>query len=264
MFQPGPNHYDLAIDGTLAPAAALALDDPSARQPEGKELYTRRQVRGKVAGDLTRESVGTASVRRVWPDEPSVGWSLPEMAFKVDGNLRLGGPTLKTYLLNDLPTTSRVRESLITMNDTYRKLQASEDQLAQADMLNAVGSWKSEETAAVGVNLKIGSLALKTDARTYATASSTVLSILRRGSYKITYRVYCTPNAGDLTLTLTVGAQTFAWQGTGLPTTLMVADTVPYEKTDDATDSVTLTNTLGTNIGDAGTLSTYFQITKLR
>lgn len=264
MFRPGPNHYDPAIDAALAPAVALPLDDPTARLPEGKELYTRRQVRGKVAGELTRESVGVSSVRRVWPDEPSVGFSIPEMALKLDGNLRLGGPTLKTYLLNDLPTTSRVRESLITMNDTYRKLQASEDQLEQADMLNAVGAWTSEDTATASEDLDIASVELKSDARTVVAASVSTIQILRRGVYLICYRVYCTPDAGDLRLALTIGSTAFNWEGSGLSTTLTVSDVVPYVKLDDATENVTLGVLTGTSVGDVAPRNTAFQIVKLR
>ena len=264
LFFPGPNHYDPETDGAIAHASALALDDPAARLPEGKELYTRQQVRGKVAGELTSESVDSAAIRRVWPDEPSVGWSLPEMAFKVDGNLRLGGPTLKTYLLNDLPATSRVRESLVTMNDTYRKLQASEDQLEQADMLNAVGAWTSEDTAVATELLDIASVELASDVRTVVAASVSTVQILRRGVYLICYRVYCTPDAGDLRLELTIGSTVFNWEGTGLPTNLTVSDIVPYVKLDDATDSVTLGVLTGTSIGDAAPRRTAFQIVKLR
>ena len=255
MFFPGGNHYSLEIDGALTP--------PNLTARAHSDEFTRRQLRGVVAGEITIEPAGARQARRIWPNEPNVGFFESEMALLLDGRLRIGGPTLKTYELNKLPSTSRVRESLVQMNDTYRKLQASEDQLEQADMLNAVGAWKSEDTAAVGTNLDVGSVTLKGDARTYASTAA-ALSILRRGTYLLSYRVHCTPNAGSLTLTLTVGSQTFDWLGAGLSTTLTVADCVPYEKADDSADAVTLTNTLGTNIGAAGALATYFQIVKLR
>lgn len=259
MYPPGGNHYDATVDGALSAEGLAPFFVPAGRSADAP-IYTRRQLRGKIAGELTKQTFEQDRMRRVWPDEPNVGWSLPEMAFRVDGNLRVGGPTLKTYILNNLSMLSRVRESLITMNDTYRKLQASEDQLEQADMLNAVGSWKSEEVATVGTEVQISRVPIKVDARTYTSGCS----ILRRGSYEITYRIYCIPDAGSLTLTLAVGAQTFTWDGSGLPTTLTVTECVPYEKTDDATDAVTLTLTVGTSAGDPAPRATFFQIAKLR
>lgn len=263
MYPPGGNHYDVAIDGVLSSEGLLEITAPDGRSPSAP-IHTRRQIRGKIAGEVTKVTLEADRLRRVWPDEPNVGWSLPEMALRVDGNLRIGGPTLKTYILNDLPMTSRVRESLVTMNDTYRKLQASEDQLEQADMLNAVGAWKSEDTSAAAELLDIAETQLASDARTYSAPRLDTLSILRRGVYMIGFTAACTPAAGSLTITLTVGSTTFDWSGTGLPTTMTVSHSVPYVKANDTAESVTLTLATGTSIGGSGSSASYFQIAKLR
>lgn len=260
----GSTHYDPALDGAIFNTPLFVPPVSTDRAPTDRAIYTRAQVRSIVAGELTKEPAGAPLLRRIWPNEPAVGFLTPEMAFKVDGNLRIGGPTLKTYTLNDLPMTSRIRESLVTMNDTYRKLQASEDQLEQADMLNAVGAWKSEDTSAVAELLDIAETELKSDARTYSAPRVDTLRLLRRGVYRICFTASCTPAAGDLTLTLTVGANTFDWAGTGLSTTLTVSHAVPYVKADDTAENVTLTLTAGTSIGGAGANASYFEIVKLR
>lgn len=217
-------------------------------------------------GVTTRSTVDEAALtlepRRVWPDEPNVGWVEQEMAFRVDGAVRIGGSTLKTYTLNNLPRESATREARIEIYDPERKLQASEDGGAPADMLNAVGCWTSTSNVAVETEITWDDEVV-TDARTYSWNSGSVVTLLRPGVYLVQYRAWAEPATGALTMALTVGGATVAWYGTGLSTRLTVSDATVAVVTSTAT--VSLSMTVGTSFGD-GTAGqeTRLMIVKLR
>lgn len=236
------------------------------RTAEGKGLYSRRDLLNKIAGGEYRASSKPSldRVRRIWPDEPNVGFVEERMAFRVDGALKVGGPTLKTYDLNNDGTTGLERETRIYYDDTYGKLRGSENAGAAIDVMNAVGAWSSEENIAAAAVMP-WTAEIYGDSSTYSLASQ-VVSILRPGVYFIAFSVYGEAVApGHLHLTLTIGSSTYDWREDGLPGSELYAHaTVPYVQTTTTATPVVLTLTDGTSAGATGATKSLLTILKMR
>lgn len=228
-------------------------------------LHTRHDLLYKVAGNVrARASFPKRDLpRRIWPDEPNVGFVEERMAFFIDGALKIGGPTLKTYDLNNDGTTGWTRETRLYHDDTYGKLRGSENSEPAADVFNAVGCWTTADSVGKGSDLTWDT-EITTDASTYAFAGGAI-SILRPGVYHVSYRAYATPLVGLLRALLTVGARVFEWSGIGCPTTITIADTMTVVKTDTDPSAVTLGLLEGTALGDSGAnLLSSLSVVKLR
>ena len=227
-------------------------------------FYSRRDLLYKFSGtrNATSSKPSVDRLRRVWPDEPNVGFVEERMAFLVDGALRIGGPSLKTYDLNGDGTSGVSRETRIYHDDTYGKLRGSENASAAVDVFNAVGSWYSATSPAAGDPV-VWETEVVSDSSTFSFAAG-VISLLRPGVYRLTWRAYAVPDTGALKVTLAAGSQSTLWEGSGLPTDLTVSDDLIRVKTDTAAEPVVLTLTVGTSIGAAAPKQVALYAVKLR
>lgn len=227
-------------------------------------LHTRRDLLYKVAGDVrARASFPKRDLpRRIWPDEPNVGFVEERMAFFIDGALKIGGPTLKTYELNNDGTTGWIRETRLYQDDTYGKLRGSENGEPAADVFNAVGYWYSATSPAAG-NPVVWETEVVTDSATYSFESG-IVSLLRPGVYRIGIRGWGRPDLGILDITLASGGDSVQWSATSILGDTSYSDELVRAKTDNVPEPVTVTLDVGSVLCDAVPHQVALSIMKMR
>lgn len=253
-------YYYLIGGGTVVPTGKGILGWTA----DGRGIYSRRSLLYVVSGALraVNSDPRLERVRRIWPDEPNVGFVEEQMAFLIDGALKIGGPSAKTYDINNYGTTGWARETRLYHDDSLGKLRGSENAEAAADVFNAVGYWYSETSPAAGDPV-VWETEVLSDASTYS-FSGGVVSLLRPGVYRIGWRSYAVPDAGNLKVTLGAGSDSVRWEGSGLSTDLGASDELIYVKTDTTTTPATLTLDVGTSLGAAKPKQTALSIQKMR
>lgn len=255
------SYFHLFGGGTVVPTGTGILGWTA----DGRGIYSRRSLLYVVSGALRAPNSDPRldRVRRIWPDEPNVGFVEEQMAFLIDGALKIGGPSAKTYDINNYGTTGWARETRLYHDDSLGKLRGSENAEAAADVFNAVGYWYSETSPAAGDPV-VWETEVLSDASTYS-FSGGVVSLLRPGVYRIGWRGWAQPTAGGLVVTLAAGSDSVEWSGdTTIPTNFTASDELIHVKTDSTATAVTLTLGTGTKLGDAKPHQAALSIQKMR
>lgn len=264
------NHYAPDIDGPTSDASKGSRGSSGTENIVvlGKGQYRRSQLLYQVVGPVAvKQGVGDEpEPRRIWPDEPNVGFYEEDMAFSIDGALRIGGPSLKTYILNDPfgSRVSRIRETRIEMDDTYYRLRGSEDGNAYADVFNAVGCWTSQSLQSTPTGALSFDTEIYTDSRAFLWNGTDTVAILRPGVYDISYRLTGQESGSVISVQLLAGSESVTWLDEGSASHATVTDMYLLNKTTTSTTNVQIIFVAGKSIGEADPYKTILRIVKLR
>lgn len=162
------------------------------------------------------------------------------------------------------PTVADKDSSNIFFNPQTSNLCVSEDGNSYADMLNACGIWRSQQTAATPADL-VWDEEIVGDERFFHWDGSTNFYVKGKGTFLLIYRLSAVPNGGSLRVNLVrdgsqVARSAFGGAGTLLP----VMDQYPFKKVTDEQTVFHLDSTVGTSIGSTGVLSSYLTLLKIR
>lgn len=189
--------YDPFIDGVftgpeLKRQPLTAPEGVEDEVSDGKGLYTRQQLLYQSVGPVNKNVADgtTPDIRRVWPDEPNIGFSEYDMSMLVDAALRIGGPTLKTYVVNKRGNIGLEQETRLTHDVDLQQLRGSENAGTMADVFHQVVAAYQSSDAATGGTFGFDTLDIaNTDFYTFSflvDLPNDSITLRRPGTYKIT------------------------------------------------------------------------------